>query len=124
MLFRKTMVLFLMMVFAVQMFSKALIMLDYAVNTTAYAIHCVNKQKPRLGCNGKCQMAKKMMEEERQSQDNAAKKIPVGTDFCLFTKSCTAIPVITILSHLSYTKFHPAGNEIKMPRSLLRPPIA
>ena len=112
-----------MMVFAVQMFSKALIMLDYAVNTTTYALNCINKQKPKLECNGKCQMAKKMLEEESE-QESTTKKITVGTDFCLFTKSFTAFPVITIISHRIYTNFYPTGNEIKMPRSLLRPPIA
>lgn len=113
-----------MMVFAVQMFSKALIMLDYAVNTTTYALNCINKQKPKLECNGKCQMAKKMMEEESEQREGAAKKVSVGSDFCLFTKSFTAIPVITVLSTHIYTNFYPKGNEIKMPRSLLRPPIA
>lgn len=41
-------------------FSKPLIMADYVFNIEAYKKACINKNKPKMACNGKCQMMKKM----------------------------------------------------------------
>lgn len=39
-------------------------MADYMVNLEAYKKACVNKAKPMMHCNGKCQMLKKMKKQE------------------------------------------------------------
>lgn len=39
-------------------------MADYMVNLEAYKKACINKAKPMLHCNGKCQMLKKMKKQE------------------------------------------------------------
>lgn len=60
----------LIIAFAAQTFSGAFIQLGYAVNPDAFAKYCVNKAKPKLHCNGKCQMMKKIREEEKKEQEN------------------------------------------------------
>ena len=60
----------LIIAFAAQTFSAAFIQLGYAVNPAAFAKYCVNKAKPKLHCNGKCQMMKKIKEEEKKEQEN------------------------------------------------------
>jgi hypothetical protein len=60
----------LIIAFAAQTFSGAFIQLGYAVNPEAFAKYCVNKAKPKLHCNGKCQMMKKIKEEEKKEQEN------------------------------------------------------
>lgn len=60
----------LLIAFAAQTFSGAFIQLGYAVNPEAFAKYCVNKAKPKLHCNGKCQMMKKMKEEEKKEQES------------------------------------------------------
>ena len=37
---------------------------DYLVNLESYKKACVNKAKPMMHCNGKCQMLKKMKKQE------------------------------------------------------------
>ncbi|MEI8060308.1 MAG: hypothetical protein WCG67_09130 [Ferruginibacter sp.] len=64
----------LIIAFAAQTFSGAIIQLGYAVNPAAFAKYCVNKAKPKLHCNGKCQMMKKIREEEKKEQENVALK--------------------------------------------------
>lgn len=58
---------FLLFAFLAQHFSANLIVVDYVVRTEAYARYCVNKAKPQLHCKGKCQMMRKMAEQEKKS---------------------------------------------------------
>lgn len=60
----------LLIAFAAQSFSGVFIQLGYVLNPDAFAKYCVNKAKPKLHCNGKCQMAKKIKEEEKKEQEN------------------------------------------------------
>lgn len=37
-------------------FPKSLVLLDYYLDTDAYAAYCINKDKPEMECNGMCQV--------------------------------------------------------------------
>lgn len=60
--------IFLLATFLAQTFSKAVIVFDYYANTSAFAQACENKATPMMHCNGKCQMMKKLKEEEKKDQ--------------------------------------------------------
>lgn len=45
------------------------------MNTGKYAKNCINKAKPKLHCNGKCQLMKKMQEEEKKDQENQERRL-------------------------------------------------
>lgn len=45
-------------------------MFDYFNNRYAYELNCINKAKPKLHCHGKCQMMKKISQEEKKDQQN------------------------------------------------------
>jgi hypothetical protein len=49
-------------------------MLDYYANTNAYARNCINKARPAMHCNGKCQMMKKILEAEKKNAEKEAWK--------------------------------------------------
>lgn len=51
-------------------------LLSYYANTKAYAEYCINKSRPKLHCNGKCQLAKKIQQEESKEQKNLLKSAP------------------------------------------------
>lgn len=51
-------------------FSRSLVLADYLVNLESYKKACVNKAKPKLNCNGKCQMLKKIKKQEDESNTN------------------------------------------------------
>ena len=51
-------------------FSRSLVLADYLVNLESYKKACVNKAKPKLNCNGKCQMLKKIKKQEDESKTN------------------------------------------------------
>lgn len=54
-----------------QTFSQGVYYLDYSINKAAYIKNCVNKARPMLHCNGKCQLMKKIEAEEKQNQQQA-----------------------------------------------------
>lgn len=70
-MFKKITALVLLMAFVTQTFSAPFILLDYYTNTSSYASNCINKAKPKIHCNGKCQMMKKMREAEKKDRENA-----------------------------------------------------
>jgi hypothetical protein len=54
-----------------QTFSRYIVMADYIVNLEAYKKACINKAKPKMQCNGKCQMLKKVKKQEGDSEASA-----------------------------------------------------
>ncbi|MFN8251014.1 MAG: hypothetical protein U0V75_03965 [Ferruginibacter sp.] len=64
----------LLIAFAAQTFNGAFIQLGYYMNPGSYAKNCINKSRPKLHCNGKCQLMKKMQEEEKKEQESLERK--------------------------------------------------
>jgi len=71
---RQVAAIFLLFSFALQVFNRSIIVLDYFANTASFAKNCENKARPMLHCNGKCQMMKKLKEEEKSDQQNPEHK--------------------------------------------------
>src|SRR5262245_61157718 len=58
-----------------QTFSRFFIVMDYQLNKEYIAKNlCVNKEKPKMQCNGKCHMMKKLAQEEKKDQENPERK--------------------------------------------------
>ena len=45
-------------------FQNSLYIIDYQINKDYYKALCINKQKPELDCNGKCQVKEETQKEE------------------------------------------------------------
>jgi hypothetical protein len=73
-LFRSLVTILFLLIFTLQLFQKQCVLLDYYANQTAYARNCINRSKPRMHCNGKCQVMKKMQQEEQEQKQDANKK--------------------------------------------------
>lgn len=63
-----------MFAFVLQMFGTIIILADYRLNTQSYATNCENKARPQMHCNGKCQMMKKIEQENKKDQQNPERK--------------------------------------------------
>ena len=72
--------LFLLVAFVVQTFSSGFIVLNYYTNIAAFAKNCVNKARPKMHCNGKCQVMKKLQEEEKRDQQMPERKFENKAD--------------------------------------------
>jgi len=108
--------------FAVQTFNKAFIVLDYTTNTKTYAQNCENKAKPKLQCNGKCQMVKKLQQEEKKDAENPERKAENKNEIVLSSRS------FFITMHIFYAEENrsyavlAAANVINFPRKIFHPP--
>ena len=73
----------LLLLFSVQTFSKWMWVLDYNLNQAYIATTlCVNKNKPKLHCNGHCQLSKKMAEDEPgKEQPGSTPKVQFNSVF-------------------------------------------
>jgi hypothetical protein len=105
----------------VQTFRGGVVVLDYYTNSAAFAKNCVNKAKPKMHCNGKCQMMKKMQEEEKENQQLPERKfenkMEVLSSKSFFNNSPTLFSVIVpkaiavekkvLTKDISYAFFHP-----------------
>lgn len=93
-MFKRITAILLLLAFSAQTFSSPFIMLDYYLNTEAYAKNCINKAKPKLHCNGKCQAMKKLQEEERKEQQNNEHRSEYKVQNVLSSKSFFSLLVI------------------------------
>jgi hypothetical protein len=118
-----TLVILLLAALMAQTFSRSIAMADYMVNLEAYKKACINKAKPKLQCNGKCQMLKKVKKQEGDSEASAPVLKLNQLEVVLSSKSF--FPILTIIatnntsSYYTYTDefssnylgtiFHPPG---------------
>jgi hypothetical protein len=76
-----------------QAFSKWLIVMEYALNKEYIAQNlCLNKARPRMHCNGKCQLMKKLTEEEKQNGSNQSSQNKSRFQEVLFTSLHSVFP--------------------------------
>lgn len=109
--------------FAAQTFNSAVVVLDYYGNTAAYAQNCENKAKPAMQCKGKCQMMKKLQQEEEKNRQMPERKSENKVEI-LFASSFHSFEQVVIPASRSFLHAANSGKEVKRPRLLLRPPIA
>jgi hypothetical protein len=121
-IFKRLIAITILLCLLFQTFSKLIIVADYYTNTAAFAKNCINKTRPKMHCNGKCQMMKKLQEEEKKEQQNTERKAEFKNEI-ISSKSfyATIVPASFIIKAPQYF----IANEINttsMPRSLFHPP--
>ncbi len=113
----------LILAFTGSTFCRTVIVLDYYANTAAYAKDCVNKARLNMHCNGRCQMMKKLEQEEKNEQDNLERKsenkneIQPANAFCK-TTFLQAEPTRHAVAYIIIQK------PVDRSYTLLRPPAA
>jgi len=120
-IFKSIASIILLFAFATQTFSQGLIVLNYYVNTAAFAKNCENKVRPSMHCNGKCQMTKELKKEEQKNDQNTERKLTNKTDVissksffaCLSLKCQTPPDLLASLYRSGFSRepateiFHP-----------------
>lgn len=95
----------LMLLILAQTFSKWLVIAEYNLNKDYISKNlCINKTKPKLHCNGKCFMMKKMAEDEKQTpaNNNSGFKIKTVEIICNEFASLYILPLEPVKNN-----FHP-----------------
>jgi hypothetical protein len=125
MLFRRTAAFLLLLVFFAQAFSRYLLVADYYVNASAYIANCVNKDRPWMHCNGRCQFCKKLHQQDNTEDKQTPERKP-GNNWDESLYSSSSFTDFTALHLVAPTNLHypesPAGKPVGMPRTLFHPP--
>jgi hypothetical protein len=113
----------LMLLMLAQSFGKCFVVIEYNLNKDFIAKNlCVNKAKPKMHCNGKCQMMKKMAEEENQnSTNNNSSKIKLQEVVFSNEMNIPSLPAVSYTT-LSYNQERPALKHISPASSIFHPP--
>lgn len=119
---RKLSATILLLAFVAQTFSAPFIRLDYYFNQADYAKSCVNKSRPKMHCNGQCQVMKKIQQEEKKDQEQAERKMGSKVEV-LSSLSFFVLGIGAFFQRVSNHYFvGNDNNEIEMPRSVFHPP--
>lgn len=104
---RQLIILMFLSSLMVQVFAGFILKADYAINRAIYIQSCINKDKPVLKCNGKCQLGKKILAAEKEQQ-RAAEKGSYQFNFSVeILCNKIFIPSLNELAELNNTlKFH------------------
>ena len=106
-----------------QTFSKWLIVAEFRLNQDYIAKSlCINRNKPAMHCNGKCQLMKKLAaEEEQNTSGNNAQTVKITGG--LFMQKA---PVIALVAYLpdppSYNRVFIIHASSSPKRSVFHPP--
>jgi hypothetical protein len=93
-------ILFFIIFFA-QTFNQFFIVFGFYANRSYYTSICENKARPILHCNGKCQLAKKLRQEEKKDQQNPQRRFENKTDNIIFL-SYSSIHLLSFLPRSEY----------------------
>lgn len=122
-LFRFLTAFLLLAAFTVQTLSRTAVVLEYYGNTGAFARNCINKARPLLHCNGKCQLMKKLKAiEDKESNNPGYKGQPSDL---MYSRSFLEIPDQTGITIIC-EHHQQAGDASPVDRSydLFHPPTA
>jgi hypothetical protein len=93
-----------------QTFSKWMVVLEYSLNKEFIAQKlCEIKAKPKLHCNGKCQMMKRLAEEEKQNSSSTTNHtFKISLPEVLFSNNTDQLTIPSLsLSASSYNEEPP-----------------
>lgn len=115
----------LMVLLSVQTFSKWVWALDYQWNKAYISQNlCVNKSKPQLHCNGKCQLAKKLAEDESNNKPLSGAASPKNNTSDVFFRQDIEAPELILTNlpqkHQAFYLMRPCRYNTA---AVFRPPI-
>lgn len=113
----------LLIAFAASTFSRVFVVADYYTNTAMYAKNCVNKARPKLHCNGKCQMMKRLQQEDNKDQQNPDRKMENKGGVDISSRSYFSDQLSAGCSFIatSYTIFN-SGTPVGYSNTIFHPP--
>lgn len=124
MVIHKSIAFLLLLAFFTSTFSRLFVVADYYVNTERYYKNCENKARPQLKCNGKCQMAKKVQEEEKKEQKNPGMKFDLKSEVCTIYTSTVLQPLPTIITEKKYSLIDIPSLKNGFDSRIFHPPIS
>lgn len=99
----------LLIAFFTQSFNQSFIVFGFYASRSYYANICENKSRPILHCNGKCQLAKKLKQQEKKDQQNPERKLENKNEVIFYSNFTNNFPFLSIARHCY---FHYSEDDI------------
>jgi hypothetical protein len=121
-MYKKIITLMFLLSFAGQTFSRMVIIIDYYVNTGSFAKNCENKAIPLMHCNGKCQMMKKIKEENKKDQEYPLRKLENRNEVISSKSSFCTLHNLTPAPAFNFELILISGSVVDRSYSIFHPP--
>lgn len=109
--------------FLAQTFGKTFIVADYYAHKNRYTRNCENRQRPIVRCYGRCQLAKKLQQEEKKQQQNPAGKAVAKNEPVFFTGyTVNTVSVIRPGGNIKQNIPLSEGSSIELSYDIFHPP--
>jgi hypothetical protein len=89
-LYGQLLVFLFLATFLAQSFSRFFIIADYYTHVAEYARNCENKAIPMMHCNGKCQLMKKLRQDQKDAQENQERLTNGKNEVVFFSRFAAA----------------------------------
>ena len=120
--FRQTILLFLIAVFLLQATGKFIIYADYIINKESITQKfCVNKKKPKMHCNGKCHMMKKMKEEDKK-ENSPVNNLKEKYEIQLYADFKISVELPSTSTTIKHNSFYSISESTSHLLSVFHPP--
>ena len=114
--------LILLSVFLLQTFSRVIIYADYFINKDYIAkVLCINKDKPKMHCEGKCHLQKQLKEGEKKEQ-SPVNPIKEKNEVQLFSQNHSALFLFNPVTEKKSTTCYSFHLSEKHLHSVFHPP--
>jgi hypothetical protein len=123
-MFRTITAIILLFAFAAQTFNRSVIILDFYTNQADFVKNCENKAKPKMHCKGKCQMMKKLEQEEKKDQQNPERKLENKNEVVSSKSSFATLQTEPIQIFNAFGSFFITARPIDRSFAIFHPPIA
>lgn len=122
---RKVIAVFFLLAWAYQLADRYVVLLDFYLNQDYIAKNfCINRAAPEMHCNGKCQLARKIKEEEKKEKDNPGRKQENRQEnsYCAATIDQQIRPALSGLLNTRYPIHLIIGGPTDQPAAIFHPP--
>jgi hypothetical protein len=114
----------LIMLLLTQTFSSWVVVFEYKLNRDFVARNlCINKAKPKMHCHGKCQMMKRLAEEEKQNSPQNTNTIKLKIQELVFNDEMSKLEFPSPTNYkTSYNEYPPILKMNSPASSIFHPP--
>lgn len=106
-----------------QAFSKAFIVLDYEANKEFISkFLCINRQKPKLKCHGKCVLLKNLKKAEQTENPAQSKDQKQKQDITLYYQPLAATVMLPAAAELQLNNSAFEGRPVGVHLAIFHPP--
>ncbi len=119
---KKIVALLLLLAFAAQTFSQVITLVHFYINQKYIAANqCENRFRPMLHCDGKCVLAKKLKQQEKNESQIPEKKLQ-GKEEVVSSRSFFTTHIISPISFYIHQAFFAAAETIDRSSPVFHPP--